>query len=461
MESSTNTDELSTDHPLDFFSFRAYFRRLRQFHAEEDARHAVALVERQRQEATISEKELAREKILRERKFQDEQSIQRVHDTLNEVGLSITLTSITTTFAFCLGCYSSIPSIRWLCLYSAAAIVFGFLYQVSFTMALMVLDERRISGTLWKNPHTGEYPGWIQGMARHFCYFGCSRWCSKCWTDQAAECGEAVDSDQMADPVISCEEEGEFFMDRFMRWYASQILRPPVRVLVVIFFLVFFCLNVWSTTHLQQEFNVEDYVPKDRYVAIGLSDSLRRCDAPLPQIAHNFPPYFGSYCQPFLHALNEYSGIVAPVAVYFRGQDQSDPIIQEQMRKFMADLAELPQFAQPAEACWVRDLYMVMSVDDDEMNEIAKTSRLTGSLDDSQITQLAFLTDTLRGENNFTFYEKLNLILNIPGLRDIYGYVCVVVDSNLLFQRSVKVRLDEGRGNSATLKAQHCSLLLF
>ena len=41
---------------------------------------------------------------------------ERIGDVMEEVGLSIALTTTTTTFAFCLGCFSSIPGIRWVCL---------------------------------------------------------------------------------------------------------------------------------------------------------------------------------------------------------------------------------------------------------------------------------------------------------------------------------------------------------
>ena len=52
-------------------------------------------------------------------------------------------------------------------------------------------------------------------------------------------------------------EGKEFFMDRIMRWYAKQLLRPVVKVVVVIVFLACLGLNVYSTTKLEQQFNIE------------------------------------------------------------------------------------------------------------------------------------------------------------------------------------------------------------
>jgi len=46
----------------------------------------------------------------------DEVITERIGEVMEEVGLSIFLTSATTVFAFCLGCASAIPGIRWVCL---------------------------------------------------------------------------------------------------------------------------------------------------------------------------------------------------------------------------------------------------------------------------------------------------------------------------------------------------------
>ena len=96
--------------------------------------------------------------------------VERVRSTMEEVGMSISLTTLTTTTAFILGCISSIPGIRWLCLCkystklgaafflhternsnrfvhschhscyaqtdSSATIVFDFFYQITYFVAL-------------------------------------------------------------------------------------------------------------------------------------------------------------------------------------------------------------------------------------------------------------------------------------------------------------------------------------
>ncbi|CAB9519465.1 Pick C1-like protein 1 [Seminavis robusta] len=69
---------------------------------------------------------------------------ERIRQTLKDVGLSISVTTITTTVAFGLGSVSNIPAIRWLCLYSMTTIVVDFIYQITFFIAILVLDAKRI-----------------------------------------------------------------------------------------------------------------------------------------------------------------------------------------------------------------------------------------------------------------------------------------------------------------------------
>jgi Niemann-Pick C1 protein len=69
---------------------------------------------------------------------------ERVYDTIQDVGVSITVSTITTALAFGLGCISSIPTIYWLCLYAFPTVMCVYIYQLTFFVAFIVLDERRI-----------------------------------------------------------------------------------------------------------------------------------------------------------------------------------------------------------------------------------------------------------------------------------------------------------------------------
>jgi len=79
-----------------------------------------------------------------ERTDPNKDAIERIEDTIEEVGLSIALTTMTSVFAFGLGCISTVPAVSWICYYAFSTIMIDFFYQVTFFIAIIVLDEHRI-----------------------------------------------------------------------------------------------------------------------------------------------------------------------------------------------------------------------------------------------------------------------------------------------------------------------------
>ncbi|CAB9518965.1 Pick C1-like protein 1 [Seminavis robusta] len=298
----------------------------------------------------------------------------RIEETMEEVGLSIALTTTTTTFAFCLGCMSTIPGIQWVCLYASATIFADFIYQITLFVAFLTLDERRMIRAR-KNQ-----------VGRDYLYlgnvFGNMR--SAAPDDSKSYDGSIVFDDDSKEDDKSLKKETEndadepLFTQRIMRWYADQLLRPRVKVAVLVVFSALFAFCVWRTTLLKQAFNVEDYVPED------------------------------SYTKTFFSSLSNYSSLKLPLTVYFRNVNQSDPIIQDQMREYIAALSDLPQVRQPPDFCWVRDLHAYM------------TGEATEDMDEDQARQAAIIARAVTAGNN-TFSEQLDILLNIPVIRDVYG----------------------------------------
>ncbi|XP_078600542.1 patched domain-containing protein 3-like [Branchiostoma floridae x Branchiostoma japonicum] len=62
---------------------------------------------------------------------------------MKHAGVSITVTSITDLLAFGIGATSPIPALRSFCIYVAVAIVFLFLFQCTFFMGVLVIDQYR------------------------------------------------------------------------------------------------------------------------------------------------------------------------------------------------------------------------------------------------------------------------------------------------------------------------------
>ena len=70
---------------------------------------------------------------------------QKLYHTLHEVGLSITLASISESFAFILGGATRMPAVRGFAFYAAAAIFIDYCLQITVFLAILVLDDRRVS----------------------------------------------------------------------------------------------------------------------------------------------------------------------------------------------------------------------------------------------------------------------------------------------------------------------------
>jgi predicted exporter len=66
----------------------------------------------------------------------EKEPAERIREVMQEVGLSISVTTMTTVVAFILGCISSIPAIRWLNFYAIPAILMDFVFQLTFFIGM-------------------------------------------------------------------------------------------------------------------------------------------------------------------------------------------------------------------------------------------------------------------------------------------------------------------------------------
>jgi len=154
--------------------------------------------------------------------------LDRVHNTMEEVGVSIFVTTFTSVVAFALGGLSKVPAVYWLCYYAAPTIFIDFIYQTTFFVALIVLDERR-----------------VEAKKRD------------CFTCLKAPSNGTEEQDEAPEGTI---------VDRFMTWYSDILMIPVVKVLVLaIFFGIFGGLG-YSASLLKQEFYFTDVLPSDSYV---------------------------------------------------------------------------------------------------------------------------------------------------------------------------------------------------
>lgn len=153
--------------------------------------------------------------------------MERILATIEDVGLSITLTTVTTATAFGLGLLSSIPAVFWLVLYAFPTVLLVFIYQLTFLVACIILDEQR-----------------IQDNRRDCC----------CWV-------------RASDHITGVRIEGQdHIADRFMGWLGEQLVHPKMKILVLFVFGAFAAVCGWRTSLLEQQFSFTSVLPRDSYL---------------------------------------------------------------------------------------------------------------------------------------------------------------------------------------------------
>lgn len=223
--------------------------------------------------------------------------VDRIQEATRDIGLSIVLTTVTTSVAFGLGCLSNLPALYWLSFYAFTSMVLVFLYTCTFFVALLVLDDRRIQEN--------------------------RRDCCICLTVVKVVDDETIEnqleleegnmnfSNPKQEPELKADDETNNSIIRFMDWYSNFLMKPVVKLLVILAALVLACYSAYSTSLFKQEFNVTEMLPGD------------------------------SYAKAYMAASNKYGqrGWIVPSA-YFRNVDQSDPEVQQQMRDYVNDLVD-------------------------------------------------------------------------------------------------------------------------
>eukprot|EP00977_Amphora_coffeiformis_P002508 scaffold470_cov194-Amphora_coffeaeformis.AAC.1 len=222
----------------------------------------------------------------------------RVQVVVEEIGRSITLTTLTSSLAFGLGCLSSVPAVYWACLYAFPTILFVYIYTLTFFVAAVVRDEERIR------------------QLRQDCVPSCFA-CRKSTDEENSQRTSSLQS--MSD--------GETANDRYMAVYADKLLSRTTRIVVLVIFSALFALCAWSTSRMEQEFILTDLMPGDSYVKayMEMRDKLNGL------------------------------GAVAPY-LYFRLANQSDPFIRGQMDDYVNEMvANVDGISEQPQFFWIRD----------------------------------------------------------------------------------------------------------
>ena len=281
-------------------------------------------------------------------------------------------------------------------------IAVDFFYQITYFVAFLVLDERRIAANrkdccFWVTLED-DSDAVVEDSREEIDADASQKQSIGMDQDYSGEEQEELDSQSQdvanhqvktkakeTDMQAATNSHNHHFQDsigfpvRIMRWYSDFILRPSVRVAVLLMFSIFFGLCCYSATLMEQHFNVAEYMAKDSYLTNIFS------------------------------SLDDYSSVVRPMGVYFRFVDQMDAEVQQQMIDYVDELERLHQIGGAANIslsealesdevrpfCWVRDLPLIIQeIEDPIVKKVVQ---------------------------NMTFPEQLDFALNNKVFREVYG----------------------------------------
>jgi len=275
--------------------------------------------------------------------------VDRIRDTFEEIGLSIFLTTVTTTLAFMLGCFASVPLLVWLSAYAFPTVLIDFIYQITFFVAIIVIDERRIA----KKQKNEEEKTSEKAKEENQSVAEATEPAQTNNIEPETENEELVDhGDCRADdkPEEIGEAEGTHqqprhhhvpgppvtAMDRCMKRYADLLLTRPAKIAVLLGFFALTTVCAVATSRFTQEFNIYEVLMDSSYVS----------------------GYFSGM------ELYAETGWILP-KVYFRNVDQADPDAQQQMMDYLDDLVNNTEaITTPPPFFWLKHFKEFLTYDD-------------------------------------------------------------------------------------------------
>ena len=332
-------------------------------------------------------------------------AVDRVRDTMEDIGGTILLTTLTLSLAFALGMISSIPAVRYLVMYAFPTIMIDFIFQITFFVALIVIDQKRIEDN--------------------------RRDCCPCYTAKDVSEASALD--------LSGKSE-KHFADRLMAKYANFLLKPVVKWMVIVLFAGMLAFFSWRTSLLKQvRFPLGSARSKIRLVCSSLITSRPFLLVQYFDFTEVIPS--DSYIQTWWDSfqdLYEANGIRA--GVYFRDVDFSDASIQDQMESYVSELAAM-QYAgkdEPFEF-WLRDFKVF--VESDGIQDLSFEEQVKKFLEDP-VYYDSYNEEIVLDENGVMTASRTLIRLDNVDEEDVLETVDV-----LELQRSITAnqRINEGK----------------
>nr|CDJ96696.1 Patched domain containing protein [Haemonchus contortus] len=155
---------------------------------------------------------------------------KRMEETFADAGVSITVTSLTDFISFAVGCATPFPSVQMFCAYAVTAVLFTYVYQLTFFAGIMVYTNRREMDN------------------------------RNCLTFMKIKKDESKSTHQ-----DRSFEKNHLLSQFFRTTYSDILLNPFVRVLIIICFLIYLGVAIWGCTEVKLGLEPNDLLPDNSY----------------------------------------------------------------------------------------------------------------------------------------------------------------------------------------------------
>ncbi|KAL7883557.1 hypothetical protein SRHO_G00012150 [Serrasalmus rhombeus] len=166
---------------------------------------------------------------------------KRMAKTYEEAAVSITITTLTNILAFYIGLMTSFPSVQSFCTYTGTAILFCYIYNITFFGAFLALNGRREKS----NRH------WLTCMAVDL-----PKPNSK---NNICSVGGAYDLE------TNTEEEMPINLF-FKRYYGPFLTKSWTKVFVILIYAAYLAGSIYGCTQIKEGIDLKNLAPDNSYV---------------------------------------------------------------------------------------------------------------------------------------------------------------------------------------------------
>ena len=211
---------------------------------------------------------------------------QRMSDTMCHAAVSVTITSVTDFLAFLIGMITVFPSVFGFCLFTAVAVLFDYIYQITFFAGCLALDGYREDA----NHHAITFRTVLPTSYASKKSQSYRLWCSG---------GLKVEG-----KVVESLKGHTHPANNFFQSYGRFITKPAMKSVVVLLFVGYLGVSIYGCMNVKEGLEMTDLVAED------------------------------SYAHKFLHQTDKYFTTYGPRVMFVISEPLNywDPLTQEQLK---------------------------------------------------------------------------------------------------------------------------------